>query len=392
MELNNVPFKDGDKKECCGCTACMSICPKNAITMKPDEKGFLYPVIDDDKCIGCGLCEKTCAFGNSIHKKNLDSPIEAFGIKHKNNDIRANSRSGGVFTLITDYVLEKNGCVFGAVFNDDFSVSHVMAETQSERDRMRGSKYVQSDMNDCFKAVKEQLLSGRLVAFSGTACQVEGLYSYLNKDYDNLITLDIICHGVPSPRVWNDYVKYIQKKKKGVITAANFRDKTVLGWDMHFESFVIRGKKYVLSNYASLFYKNDILRDSCFNCKYCNMGRPSDFTLADFWGVDKHMPGFNDNKGVSLLFVNTEKAKEIFDNKLNRNEIEYFMCDDYNFVHPNLKHPEEKPINRDVFWDEYNKEGIDYILKKYGKESLKNKLKYNRDIYKIFIKRKILKR
>ena len=207
----DTAYLDGKKNECCGCTACMSVCPRKAISMSPDDKGFLYPVIDKDKCIECGLCTRTCSFGKTSHKFHSDVPLKAYGAKHKDSDIRANSRSGGCFTAISDYVLENNGCVFGARLLDDLSVQHVLAESKSERDKMRGSKYVQSNLGNCFSVVKEKLEGGRLVLFSGTACQVDGLYAYLGRDYENLITIDIVCFGVPSPKVLRDYLMSVAK-------------------------------------------------------------------------------------------------------------------------------------------------------------------------------------
>lgn len=380
------------KEQCCGCTACYSICPKNAISMVEDEKGFKYPKVDKELCVQCGLCDKVCAFSRKEQFSFGDEPIAAYAIKHKDEDVRKNSRSGGVFTAITDYVLQQNGCIYGAVMDKAFVVKHVKAENMEQRNQMRGSKYVQSDMTDVFRDVKKELLTGRLVVFSGTGCQVAGLRSYLMKDYDNLIAIDLVCHGVPSPLVWKDYVAYLRKKYKGAISEIQFRDKSLLGWDMHIESFKTGKRKVYSKNYALLFSQGRILRDSCFNCKYTSLARTGDFTLADFWGIDKFFKGFNDNKGVSLLFVNSNKAEDLLTKEEILDGLEIKKCETYDFSQPNLKHPEKKPMDREKFWEEYNKYGLEYILNQYGMGNVKEKMRIYKSIFIIYIKRKVLKK
>ena len=386
MELENMPFKGN--KNCCGCTACASICPKDAITMQPDEKGFLYPIIDKEKCVGCGLCEKTCDFNSPEHIHFNSEPIAAYGIKHNDENVRAASRSGGVFTAITDYVLSQGGCVFGACLSEDYEVKHIKCDTKEERDKLRGSKYVQSNLEGIFLQVKDELLKQKLVAFSGTGCHVAGLKSFLKKDYDNLITIDIVCHGVPSPGIWRDYVNHI-KKKYGYVHSFNFRDKSILGWDMHIESFRVKKRKIISREYSSLFTDDYILRDSCFECRYTNMSRPGDFTIADFWGVDSFFETFNDNKGVSLLLVNSQKGKAIFDTTIS-NEVTALKCDNFNFKHKQLHEPTDKPNDYDIFWNDYKEEGFEYVLKKYGTGNIKKKLQTYKSIAVVYIKRKFL--
>lgn len=349
------------KNNCCGCSACEQICPKNAVKMTPDNEGFLYPEIDGSLCVECGTCKNVCAFQNDYEKNKSQ---KAYAVKHKDFDTRITSRSGGVFIAISDYILEKNGTVYGAAFDDDFSVCHIRTTNKSERDRLKGSKYVQSDVKDTFASVKNDLKNGMYVLFSGTACQVAGLKNYLkNIDTSKLYTCDVVCHGVPSPKIWKEYLDYCEKKYNGKVTNADFRDKT-LGWNAHKEAIWIDDKKYNSNEYAYLFNDNYISRPSCFNCKFTNLDRPADFTLADFWGIDRIVPDFNDNKGVSLLLVNSEKGAKIFDSC--KKDIDCVDCDLQKSAkpNPNLYMPSPKPENENLFWDNYKKLGFEKALKK----------------------------
>lgn len=360
------------KNNCCGCSACEQICPKNAVKMEPDNEGFLYPVIDGSLCVECGACKNVCAFQNDYEKNKSQ---KAYAVKHKDFDTRMTSRSGGVFIAISDYILEKNGTVYGAAFDDDFSVCHIRTTNKSERDRLKGSKYVQSDVKDTFASVKNDLKNGMYVLFSGTACQVAGLKNYLkNTDTSKLYTCDIACHGVPSPKIWKEYLSHCEKKFKGKVTNADFRDKT-LGWKAHQEAIWIDNNKHILREYTYLFYENDIERPSCYNCKYTNLDRPADFTLADFWGIDRIVLNFSDNKGVSLLLVNSDKGCELF-NSIN-NEIDFVECDINKSIepNPNLSRPTAKPKSREAFWIYYSKKGFEKTLKKYYKKIVIKRIK-----------------
>ena len=367
----------GDKKQdCCGCTACKSICPTKAITMKADEEGFLYPQIKHKLCSHCGLCRKVCAFQNGYDKsQNIEIPT-AYAVKHKNMDIRLNSRSGGMFTAISDFVLKNSGVVYGVGYKDHFIVCHKRTTTKNQRDELRGSKYVQSQLDDIFMRLKKDLQENRWVLFSGTPCQTAGLNSFLdqaNMKKDKLILCDIICHGTPTPKVWQDYLIFVENRYKGLITKVDFRNKELFGWHAHRETVEINGKIYDNNIYTKLFYKHDVLRPACFNCKYTNMKRPSDITLADFWGIDDVIVGFNDDKGVSLVFTNTEKGKWIFEEV--KDGLDFKICTDTLFIHPNLKNPTKRPIDRDQFWEDYNEKGFEYILKKYACSSFKVRVK-----------------
>ena len=230
--------------DCCGCTACASICTHDAISMQPDALGFLYPVVDESKCTDCGLCEKVCAFNDHYDTGlNLPQP-EAYAARHKDMHEVETSRSGAAFIAISDYVLENGGVVYGAGYTDHFRVVHKRATTKEERDEFKGSKYVQSDLTGVFRQVKQDLKDGLTVLFSGTPCQTSGLNSYVGKKLrENLVLVDIVCHGVPGPYLWRDYLAYLEKKQGAAICWVNFRDKQEFGWKAHKETFKFVNKK-----------------------------------------------------------------------------------------------------------------------------------------------------
>lgn len=309
-----------DKHKCCGCTACISVCPKGCISMSEDKEGFLYPVVDSVKCIDCGLCEKVCPVLHPL--KNEAEPLVYAAI---NNDesIRMQSSSGGIFTLLAESVIENGGVVFGACFDRDWNVVHDYTETKEGLVRFRGSKYVQSNVGNSFSQVKIFLDAGREVLFSGTPCQVAGLKNYLRKPYPNLLTVDLVCHGVPSPDVWRKYLQEtvckeygIKKNKSAVnicdyISDIKFRAKDK-GWKKY--SFKIEYKDgrieinpFYENPYMNIFLSNLSLRPSCYVCPAKLNNVQSDITLADFWGVNKIDPNIDDDKGCGLLFLNNKE-------------------------------------------------------------------------------------
>lgn len=230
--------------DCCGCTACASVCTHNAITMKPDALGFLYPKVDKEKCTNCGLCEKVCAFHENYDKSHNLSEPDAYAVRHKDIKEVESSRSGAAFIAMSDYIIEQGGIVYGVGYTDHFRVVHKRATTKEERDEFKGSKYVQSDLTGIFRKVKEDLKTGKTVLFSGTPCQTAGLHSYVGKKLrEKLILIDIVCHGVPSPYIWRDYLKYLETKHNSEICYVNFRDKSKFGWKAHKETFKFLNKK-----------------------------------------------------------------------------------------------------------------------------------------------------
>ena len=356
-----------DKSQCCGCTACASICAQGAITMQPDGMGFLYPVVNKDKCTDCGLCERVCAFSEQYDRSlNLKEPI-IYAARHKNSHEIETSRSGAAFIAISDCILKQGGVVYGAGYTDHFRVVHKRASIREERDEFKGSKYVQSDLRGVFKQIKEDLRRGLLVCFSGTPCQTAGLSSFIGKHLRrNLILVDIVCHGVPAPYIWRDYLIYLEKKYKQKIVKVDFRDKSRIGWADHIESVMFEnGEKKELRTYTDLFYKHIMLRLSCSKCHYTNFQRPSDFTIADYWGWEKRDINFNkDDKGCSLLFLNTEKGKEIFE--LAKRDLNYLQTEQSWCLQPNLEHPSVFSVQWRDFERLYEKSGFAVVAKRYG--------------------------
>lgn len=356
-----------DKADCCGCTACASRCPKNAITMEPDTLGFKYPKVDLDKCIDCGLCEKVCAFNDNYDKSlNLKEP-EIYAARHKDIHEIETSRSGAAFIAISDYILENGGIVYGVGYKDHFRVAHKRATTKEERNEFKGSKYVQSDLDGIFRQVKEDLKQGNTVLFSGTPCQTAGLNSYIGKKFrENLVLVDIVCHGVPSPYIWQDYLTYLENKYKSKIIKVNFRDKSRIGWSGHIESFVFANKNKVeLDVFKYLFGKNIMLRSSCGSCVFTNFNRPSDITIGDYWGWEKISKDFNnDNKGCSLLFINTIKGQILLNNISNN--LFLLKSDKEKSVQPNLESPSVLDKKNTDFKIDFQRRGFKYVAKKYG--------------------------
>ncbi len=381
-----------DKKDCCGCSACQSICPQDAISMKPDDLGFLYPVIDKSKCTKCNLCSKVCSF-NKNYKKNEVEEISVYAVRHKNITEIENSRSGAMFVVITDYIIDNGGVVYGAGYKEHFVVTHKRATSKEERNEFRGSKYVQSELNGIFRSVKKDLKAGLLVCFSGTPCQTSGLRSFLDTtrtDSTNLVTVDIVCHGVPSPYIWRDYLKWIEKRQKGTANTVNFRDKQ-FGWAANKESFIINSKKIISTTYSKLFYKHLMSRHSCQVCHYTNTVRPSDITIADFWGWEKVDANFNkDDKGVSLVLLNSTKGKYLFENV--KNTIDLIKTEIGLAMQPNLQRPSAVSPQRMDFEKDYKEKGFEFVLRKYNRSSKSNKIA--KFIYKIKwnINHRLLKR
>ena len=354
-----------DKSQCCGCTACASICPHGAISMQPDTLGFLYPVVDESKCTDCGLCEKVCAF-NEHYDTSLNLPRpDAYAARHKDMREVETSRSGAAFIAISDYILEHGGVVYGAGYADHFRVVHKRAISKEERDEFKGSKYVQSDLTGVFRMVKKDLKEGKVVLFSGTPCQTSGLASYIgSKLRERLYLVDIVCHGVPGPFVWRDYIAYLEKKQGDKICWVNFRDKQQFGWRAHKETFkfVNRGSKM---SFTFAFYKHIMFRQSCGVCPFCSTRRPSDITIADFWGWEKTDPNINaDDKGVSLVLVNTEKGRQLFD--AVKGNMQVIPAKLENCLQTHLRRPSDIHPKRMDFERDYAKYGFERTFKKYA--------------------------
>lgn len=361
-------IKIEDKSKCSGCHACYSICEKKAITMKEDEKGFRYPIIDRKKCVDCKLCEKVCPILNNQTISN--EPI-AYACYNKNEKVRLESSSGGIFSLISAEILKKDGVVFGASFNNEFMIEHTCIESIEELYKFRGSKYVQSIIGDTYKKAKEFLKHGKYVLFTGTPCQIEGLLKYLGKDYDNLFTQDIICHGVPSPNVWKKYLTYRNDKDGEKPLKINFRNKDN-GWSSYNLKFKYKDKEYkenqIKDKYMQAFLRNVCLRDSCYNCSFKKMNRLSDITLADFWGIQRVKPELYDNKGTSLVIINSEKGKELFESIEKEIIKEEVDINEAIIGNPSMVKSSTKDKNREKFFDNLNNLEFDILVKKYTEQ------------------------
>lgn len=299
----------------------------------------------------------------------MDFPI-VYAVKHKNFEMRMASRSGGIFGAVSDAVLDGGGIVYGCAMDGVLKATHIRAEHKEERDRMHGSKYIQSDMADAFRQVQKDLKDGRKVLFSGTSCQVAGLKAFLGTDYgDLLFCLDILCHGVPSPLVWQKYVQWQEELHGGTCVDVDFRNKKDFGWDEHVETLVLEKPDCTRETvhgrvFRNLFYSHKILRECCYYCPYKDITHPGDLTIGDFWRVEKAVPGFDDNHGVSLVLLNTKQAVDMFD--AIKENLEFSPCRIEECMQTPLKRPFHRPEGRDEFWRDFREQPFDYIAKTYG--------------------------
>lgn len=368
-----------EKKDCCGCTACMSACPKNAITMHPDEEGFLYPEIDESRCIQCHICERVCPLHHeAAYQQNFEQQI--YAAKHLDSQVVKSSSSGGAFTAISDYVLSQGGIVYGACFDSNFKVCHRRVTTKRERDLLRGSKYVQSDLRQTFSQIKQDLQQGKKVLFTGTPCQNAGLLLFLkqkNVNIENLFSCDFICHGVPSPLLWKEYVYFLQERFQDKLIYFSFRDKSE-GWNTKkakafFQN--INDTKECNKNYSflKLYTSLYILRPSCYKCQFTSYERVSDITIADFWNIHNSNPDMDDNRGTSLVLVNSQKGAFLFSNAQKDLKTAGSTPQDCWQMH--LQYPCAEPAGRKKFWKEYKEKGAKYVICKYGKGTLSTRVK-----------------
>ncbi|MDU1444058.1 MAG: Coenzyme F420 hydrogenase/dehydrogenase, beta subunit C-terminal domain [Clostridium cochlearium] len=358
------------KEKCCGCSACYNICPKQAIFMKPDEEGFLYPVIDEVLCVKCGKCTKVCPLITSGNYKRDFIP-EFFVAQHKSENVLMESTSGGAFTAISDHILSEGGIIYGAHYDQEFNVIHGRAENVKQRNKMRVSKYVQSNLGDIFQQVKADLINGNIVLFTGTPCQIAGLRGFIGNFslLKNLYLCDLICYGIPSPRVWDDYKNILEKEYGGKLVDVKFRSK-IVEWNRENsnKSFMFKTSNseaiYSDDRFYKLFFgEKTIMRPSCEACPYTDIHRVSDITIADYWGIEKYAPEWKDPKGVSLIMTNTKKGEELLIKCSDTLKYEKRPKEEALVEQQRLREPVKFAKNRKKFWKDYKKLGLDYLLK-----------------------------
>lgn len=313
-------IKISAKEKCCGCGACYSCCPQKCISLRADNEGFLYPYVDEAKCIDCDLCKKVCPMLQS--KADDTQDLEVYIAYASDDDIRRDSSSGGMFSLFAEYVIRENGVVIGAAFDQQFTVHHVVIESTDRLPILRGSKYMQSRIENTYQMAKNFLDSGRKVLFTGTPCQIEGLNCYLGNSYDNLITVDILCHGVSSPLVWKKYLSEQETKYGANVQQIMFRDKKY-GWKKYalllkFTNGNACFNIFTEDPYMKLFLSDICLRPSCHACPFKNVHRNSDISIGDCWGVQTHSPEMDDDLGTSVVLVHSLKGRKVFDRVSDR--------------------------------------------------------------------------
>lgn len=367
------------KKDCCGCGACITACPRHAISMEADENRFLYPVIDEKACVECGLCKKACKYSFDPMKQDVSRVVVAT-INEKSELMQA--ASGGVFTAAAKSILENNGVVFGATLtfeNGHANPHHIMVDSKEELWRLQGSKYVQSVIGDTYKQAESYLKKGFAVLFSGTPCQIVGLKGYLRKEYDNLYTIDLICHGVPSQKLFDDYIQDLNKRYHGQITQYRFRDKTK-GWGMNtaFDITVDGTHKTIfkparLESYPSFFLDCKIYRENCYSCPYAAKTRVGDITIGDFWGIEKAHPElmerqeFQESKGISCLLVNSEQGELLLNAMKGRLNVHESTLEKAAMKNAQLKRPSKRSSEREAILRIYRQsgyEGVKYYFSK----------------------------
>lgn len=363
-----ILFKN--KEECYGCGACANSCPKKAIDMVPDEKGFLYPRIDTKVCIDCGICRLNCQIGREKDKKN---PKVNNCIGFKNLDsIRMLSSSGGAYTALSDQILCDGGICYGTVLSDSNDVIYDKARTKEKRDLFLGSKYVQSFIGNTYQDVFMELKTNNKVLFTGTPCQVAGLNQYLlshKVSSQNLLTIDLLCHGVPSPKLWKDYIKLLELKNDGKVEFFTFRNKEK-GWTgYHVKVKYNNGTTECDSSenviFTKLFSTDLALRPSCYRCPYACKERCGDITIGDFWGIQTIDSQFADNRGISLVILNNEKGRRAFKDILSNSLYKYKKYDLSSIKQDNLSLPTLKNLFTDLFWKQYQTKGFLWVAEVY---------------------------
>ena len=345
------------KEKCCGCHSCYNICPKKAISMVKDSEGFLYPRVSEDICINCGKCIQSCP---GIKSPDVNLFDKAYACYAKREEEHLSSSSGGFFAVLAKEILQENGVICGAVFDDSVKVKHIVTDNALDLEKIKKTKYVQSTIGQAYSQIKEILQTKRKVLFSGTPCQVAGLKLYLGQDYDNLVCVDLICHGVPSPEVFARYI--LEKGGEHKVTAMSFRNKHPGKRSRTLDYWLDNGEKisesYEESPYIKGFIQNLYVRPSCFQCKYIGIERCSDITIGDFWSIDEFHPGFSNDKGTSAIILHSEKGIQMFE-KI-KDQLIYIKATSHEVGVWNscIYKPVDKNPRRKLFFEKWNSETI----------------------------------
>ena len=357
-----------NKSDCTGCQACAKACPKKCIKMQPDSEGFVYPAVNEQVCVSCGKCIKVCPVKNHNEENTVKN---VYAVKNKDENIRATSSSGGTFFELASEIINEGGVVFGCAMNKELAAEHTAVYDIAGLEALKSSKYVQSDIKDTYEQAKKLLENGKKVLYSGTPCQIAGLKNYLGKEYEKLILVDVLCHGVPSPAVLKDYLVLIEKKYGSKPVSINFRSKEKSWKRLYIDIKLEDGQRYFVfsgyDRYLSMFLNNMSLRPSCYECKFTSVHRQGDITLGDFWGIGRKYPERDDDKGISLVVTNTEKGSALF-KRLN-NKLNYFESDiDLAAAgQRTLSAPTKKNPLRDDFYKAYAEKGIEAALNQFVK-------------------------
>ena len=382
-----------DSSKCCGCFACKDVCPRDAVTIARDKAGFLYPEIDKEKCISCGLCSRVCAYRNG---NDGIKPQKVFAAASKSDAVLMNAASGGIFSVMAAEFVRNGGVVCGSAMSrteNGFEVRHVFADNEADLKRLAGSKYVKSATDGVFREAEDILRSGKKLLFSGTPCQIAALKSYLRKEYEGLITVDLICHGVPSLKLFNDYISFYEKKNSCKVTDFSFRDKS-RGQGMNYRITEKSGEKLrekvkngKLSSYFGMFLKGSTYRKNCYSCPYASEKRVSDITIGDYWGIyQEHSDeisraGLDNRKGISCVLINTGKGSDFWESISG--EFNYFESEFQKVAAHNdqLVKPSARAANRKKVLNSYIKDGYKAVDEIYSREIRIKKYPYILEFY-----------
>lgn len=377
MSIKNILQED-----CMGCMVCGDLCPTNAITFKENKEGFLYPVVDEAACISCGLCEKRCPVnteaGTTLGKcPNLMDTMKAYAVSCKEDAVLIKSASGGVFPMLAAAFLEAGGFVYGAGYSQEWKVCHKGISGKEEIVTLQSSKYAQSDLSGVYQEVKDKLKQGQKVMFSGTPCQIAALKNYLNHHYENLLCVDLFCHGISSPGLFRKYLAEEVQAEPQDICSISFRDKTK-GWENYRMRIVTKEKEYTKrfdkDAFSQAFCRKLSLRTSCYTCKAKGFPKKSDITLGDFWLVDRIFPDMNHKKGTSIVLVHTEEGRKWFDRIDAKAQIREIPKEFIKEMYAVSGRPSHKPADRERYFETVEKKGLAAAMKAYGRTPWKERL------------------